>query len=98
MQKNLPTSGSQLLSLGVVFRDDCIPEKLPTKKEASTGCVRETPQMKKKRNQHRICKRSYPDKNEACTGYVRETPQKNEAITGCVRETSQTEMKPARDV
>ena len=37
-----------------------------------------------------MCKRNYPDKNEASPGCVSETPQiKNEADMVCVRETRQ---------
>ena len=46
----------------------------PDKNEASTGCVRETTQISKKRRQHGMCQRNSPDKNEGSTGYVRETP------------------------
>ena len=34
------------------------------KNEASTGCVRETPQKKEKRNKHGMCKRNFPLKNK----------------------------------
>ena len=34
----------------------------PDKNEASTGCVRETPEIKIKRNQHGMCKRNSLDK------------------------------------
>ena len=44
------------------------------KKITSTGCVRETPKIKKKRSQHGICKRNSPDKNEGRSGYAREIP------------------------
>ena len=52
----------------------------PDENKASTGCVRATPQLKKKekkkkRIQHGMCERNSPQKNEAITGYVRETPQ-----------------------
>ena len=54
----------------------------PHKYEASTGCVRETPQIKKERktkekekSQHGMCKRNSPQKNKASAGCVRETPR-----------------------
>ena len=59
----------------------------PDKNEASTGCVRETPQIKLtiivrcerespryKGSQHGLCKRNSPHKNKVSTGCVRETP------------------------
>ena len=45
---------------------------------------RNSPDKKKKRNQHETCKRN--------------SPQKNKASMGCVRETPQIEINPARDV
>ncbi len=46
-----------------------------------------------------MCKKKYPDENEASTGCVREIPQiKKEASTGCARETPQIKMTLARDV
>ena len=50
-----------------------------------------------------MCKRNYPDKNEARMGCVRDACKrclqvKNYASMGCVRETSQITMKPAWDV
>ena len=53
------------------------------KEETSTGCVRETPQIKK-RGQHGMCKRN--------------SQQKSKASMGCVRETTDMKMKLARDV
>ena len=38
------------------------------------GCVRETPQIKK-RSHHGMCKRNSPHKNKVSMGCVRETPQ-----------------------
>ena len=62
------------------------------------GCVKETPQRKKRR-QHRICKRNALHKNQDSRGCVRETPEiTKEASTGCVRETPQIKMKPSWDV
>ena len=43
-----------------------------------------------------MCKRNFPDKNEASMGCVGETPQKKkkkQTNTGCVRETSQVKKK-----
>ena len=39
-------SCTHLFSLGVVFREDSYQRSSPHKKEASTGCMRETPQIK----------------------------------------------------
>ncbi len=62
------------------------------------GCVRETPQIKK-RSQHGMCKRNCPHKNKVSMGCVRETPQiKKEANMGCVRETPHIKTKSAWDV
>ena len=56
----------------------------PEKYEASTGCVRETPQMKnkikkgkkrRKGNEHGMCKRNSKHKKKVSTGGVRETPR-----------------------
>ena len=47
------------------------------KNEASTGCVRETPQKKEKRNKHGMCKRNFPlkkKKKNVSTGYARQLP------------------------
>ena len=41
------------------------------KEETSTGCMRETPQIKM--TPARMCKRNSPDKSEGNTGCVRET-------------------------
>ena len=72
------------------------------------GCVRETPQIKK-RSQHGMCKTNSPHKNKVSMGCVRETPQikkRNKSKTknnnnknmGCVRETSHIKTKSAWDV
>ncbi len=53
----------------------------PQKNKASTGCVKETPQIRKRRSQHGMCKRN--------------SPHKYKASMGCVRETAQIKMKPA---
>ena len=61
-----------------------------------------------------MCKRNYPDKNEAGTESVRDTPDiitrrqhgmckknsphKSKASMGCVRQTSQINVNPAWDV
>ena len=47
--------------------------KFTDKIKASTGCVRETPQIK--RSQHGMCWRYSSDQNNASMGYVGETPQ-----------------------
>ena len=84
----------------------------PDKNEASTGCVRETPQIKNKKiSQHGLCKRISPGKKELPKFKIkklnkksqhgmckRNTPQKNKASVGCVIETPQVERKPAWDV
>ena len=38
------------------------------------GCVRETPQIKKQKSQHGMCKRNSPHQKKVSMGYVRETP------------------------
>ena len=53
------------------------------KNENSTGCVRDTPRIRK-RSHHGMCQRN--------------TPQKNLANMGCVRKTPQIKIKPAWDV
>ena len=55
----------------------------PDKNEASTGCVRETPQIKRER----------PKKRE-----TPQIKKEKEVITGCVRETPPIKMNPAWDV
>ena len=60
----------------------------PHKNEASTGCVRETPQNIKKKK----------EKKKANFGCVRNSRQKIKASVGCVREAPQIKMKPERDV
>ena len=80
----------------------------PDKYEASTGCVRETPQMKnkikkgkkrRKGNEHGMCKRNSPHKKKSqhrrCK---RNSPYKNEDSMGCVRETPHRKVKPKWDV
>ena len=54
--------------------------------EASTGCVRQTPQLKIKK------------KKKKKTGCVRETPHIKKVSMGSAREISHIRMKPARDV
>ena len=44
------------------------------KNENSTGCVRDTPRIRK-RSRHGMCQRNTPKKNQANTGCVRKTPQ-----------------------
>ena len=67
------------------------------------GCVREAPQIEKKKKekkrQHGMCKRNSPQKNKVSTVCVRETLQiKKKDIMGCVRETPHIKTKAARDV
>ena len=62
------------------------------------GCVRETPQIKK-RSQHGMCKTNSPHKNKVSMGCVRETPQiKKKANMGSVRGTAHIKTKSAWDV
>ena len=73
------------------------------KNQDSTGCVRETPPIKKKRKPARDEKKKLPRKNKnkiKCQHGMckRNSPNKKEASIGCVRETPQIKMKPARDV
>ena len=60
----------------------------PHKNEASTGCVRETPQKLKKKKRRK----------KANMGCVRNSSQKIKGSVGCVRETPQVKMNPERDV
>ena len=74
----------------------------PHKNEASTRYVRETPQIKKKKNKKRsqlgMCKRNSPREKSNKQGMCkRNSPQKNKASAGCVRETPRIKMKPAQD-
>ena len=72
----------------------------PDKNEASTGCVRETPQIKRER-ETKNKKQNKTKTKKVSTGYVRETPQikkEKEVITGCVRETPPIKINPAWDV
>ena len=63
------------------------------------GCVRETPQIKKQKSQHGMCKRNSPHQKKVSMGYVTETPTlKKEANMGCVRETAHIKTKSAWDV
>ena len=65
----------------------------PHKYEASTGCVRETPQIKKegkKKKKKAImgCVRKTPHRNIKQDGMCKRNSQrKNKASAGCVRET-----------
>ena len=75
----------------------------PDKNEASAGCVRETPQIEKKKkilkSQLGMCKKKEKKEKHSHHGMCkRNSPDKNEASTGCVRETPQIKMKPVRDV
>ena len=49
-------------------------KKSQIKKEASTGCIRETPHRKTKYKPAGDMSEKLPDKQEANTGCVRETP------------------------
>ena len=76
----------------------------PDKNEASTGCVRETPQMfktkQKKQKQHVMCKRNSSKENKSSQHGTRKgnTPQKNKARMGYVRETLDLKMKLPLDL
>ena len=50
----------------------CVKRNCPHKNKVRMGCVRETPQTKK-RSQHGMCKRNCPHKNKVSLGCVRET-------------------------
>ena len=72
----------------------------PQKSKSNMGCVRETPQIKKK-IQHGMCKGNSKYKNEASTGCVRETPPIKMNPARCGRQTPQKKKKKtkrARDV
>ena len=77
------------------------PDLKKRKKEASTGCVRETPQIKKIKPAWDVYEKlpTLKRKRESQHGMCkRNSPDKNEANTGCVRETPQIKMKPSWDV
>ena len=64
-----------------------VEENLPKKNKVSMGYgirKRNPPLPPTQQQQHGMCKRNSPDKNEASTG--------------CVRETPEIKMKPARNV
>ena len=72
----------------------------PQKSKSNMGCVRETPQIKKK-IQHGMCKGNSQYKNEPSTMWKRNSPEKeekNEASSGCVRETPHKKVNPTWDV
>ena len=61
------------------------------------GCVRETPQIKK-RSQYGMCERNSLHKKKVSMGRVKLPTLKKEASMGCVRETPHINTKSAWDV
>ena len=65
----------------------------PHKNKVSTGCVRETPQIKK-RSHHGMCKRNSPHKIKVFMVCVREAPE----IEKKKKRKKVTEKRPTWDV
>ena len=69
----------------------------PDKNEASKGCVRETPQIKKRKKKKKEKMKKTITKKRA-RDVEEKLLHKNQDSTGCVRETPHIKMKPAWDV